>query len=533
MDKNLLVLSDALQAKFGHTSFREGQKEIMVPLLQGNHVLGIMSTGGGKSLTYQLPAYLFPGITLVVSPLISLMVDQVQKLQKHGHRYATYLNSSLDRDEMRIVMEEVVAGVYQLLYISPEKLMQPQVISLLRKRGVSLVAIDEAHCISQWGHDFRTDYLKLPDLVNSLGNPLVLAVTATATAEVQREIGELFQILPEHQVRLTVNRPTIAIDVKWVKNDAEKQEILFSQLKELRMPGIVYCSTRQTVDKLVAKCHGEGLHRVSGFHGGMNPMERILIQEQFVQNQLDIIFATNAFGMGIDKPDIRFVLHYHTPSSMEAYTQEIGRIGRDNQPGYACLYYREEDLLIHHRLFAQEYPTVEEVIRFIHLFARNQEEFNTLTHEQLFEEVGVGENVTRLLFYYAEKAGAISSVHQLKNGYEIRKNVFQPEQMIEQLWGIIQQVKSQKYQKLKGIQDWLQGDSCLRGRMLTYFGEEMAGHHVVNCCVHCGIDPTMYEKKEMSVEIPTRLVWDLKTALSQLLPGVTHYEKGEHHEDNP
>ncbi|MCK9910787.1 RecQ family ATP-dependent DNA helicase, partial [Microbacteriaceae bacterium K1510] len=206
-----------------------------------------------------------------------------------------------------------------------------------------MIAIDEAHCISQWGHDFRTDYLRLPQLVKRLGSPPVLAVTATATSVVQEEICRLFSICEEDVVAQSLNRSNIAFDLIRVDTELEKRELIVQALRSLQGPGIVYCRTRQAVDQFVATCRLEGIARIHGYHGGMTAMERVLIQEQFLRNELDVIVATNAFGMGIDKTDIRFVLHYHYPASIEEYTQEVGRIGRDGQPGYAALYYLAED----------------------------------------------------------------------------------------------------------------------------------------------------------------------------------------------
>lgn len=536
METNMKKILLILQRNFDHSAFRAGQEEIISRILQGENVLGIMSTGGGKSLTYQVPAYLFPGITLVVSPLISLMVDQVQQLVKNGHRLATYINSSLDRDEIRLVLDELEAGKYKLVYISPEKLQQPAIIRLLQKRGVSFVAIDEAHCISQWGHDFRTDYLKLPSLIKALGQPPVLAVTATATHSVAQEIARLFDISMDNQVRLSVNRANIAYDLYLTNDDADKKERLLTQLRECQKPGIVYCSTRQAVDQLVLLCQQEGFERVSGFHGGMNPMERILIQEQFIANQLDVIIATNAFGMGIDKSDIRFVIHYHLPASVEAYTQEVGRIGRDQQPGYACLYVKEEDVHIHHRLFQNEYPTDEELIRFLEMLrtsfhvststvtASDRHE-QKITHEELFAAVGIGENVTRFLFYYAQEAGAVSRVQQGKNGYTYWLQPHDSQLILADMKQRIQLVKRSKYVKLDNMQEWIQSTGCYRESLLAYFGERLIDKPE-SCCRACGITTTLYLESTKTEKLVQESAWSLREALERMLPFRQPDERG-------
>lgn len=536
METNMKNIRLILKRYFGHAAFRTGQEEIISRILKGENVLGIMSTGGGKSLTYQVPAYVLPGITLVVSPLISLMVDQVQQLLKNGHRLATYINSSLDRDEIRLVIDELEAGKYKLVYISPEKLQQPSIIRLLQKRGVSLVAIDEAHCISQWGHDFRTDYLKLPSLIKALGEPPVLAVTATATHNVAQEIADLFDIAVDNQIRLSVNRSNIAYDLYPASDEADKNTRLLAQLHECQKPGIVYCSTRQAVEQLVVLCQQGGIQRVSGFHGGMNPMERILIQEQFIANQLDVIIATNAFGMGIDKPDIRFVIHYHLPASIEAYTQEVGRIGRDQQPGYACLYVQEEDVHIHHRLFQNEYPTDEELVAFLgllrtpvhradsHVLTREGYE-QKITHEELFAAIGIGENVTRLLFYYAQEAGAVHSVQLGKNGYTYWIQPHDPKLVHGTMKQRIQLVKRSKFAKLGTMQEWIQTSGCLREALLAYFGERMIDKPE-SCCRTCGINRELYHESAKQERITREAVWNLPEALERLLPRKSPNEGG-------
>ncbi|QOT00596.1 RecQ family ATP-dependent DNA helicase [Brevibacterium sp. JNUCC-42] len=536
METNMKKMRLILQRHFGHATFRAGQEEIISRILQGENVLGIMSTGGGKSLTYQVPAYLFPGITLVVSPLISLMVDQVQQLLKNGHRLATYINSSLDRDEIRLVLDELEAGKYKLVYISPEKLQQPAIIRLLQKRGVSFVAIDEAHCISQWGHDFRTDYLKLPSLIKALGQPPVLAVTATATHSVAQEIAHLFDISMDNQIRLSVNRSNIAYDLYLTNDDADKKERLLTQIRECQKPGVIYCCTRQAVDQLVLLCQQEGIQRVSGFHGGMNPMERILIQEQFIANQLDVIIATNAFGMGIDKSDIRFVIHYHLPASVEAYTQEVGRIGRDQQPGYACLYVQEEDVHIHHRLFQNEYPTDEELIRFLELLRTpfhvsasivtpSVGHEQKITHEELFAAIGIGENVTRFLFYYAQEARAVSRVQQGKSGYTYWLQPHDPQSILADMKQRIQLVKRSKYAKLGNMQEWIQSTDCYRESLLAYFGERLIDKPE-SCCRACGITTTLYLESTKTERLVQESAWNLREALERLLPYRQPDERG-------
>ncbi|WP_139489212.1 RecQ family ATP-dependent DNA helicase [Brevibacillus dissolubilis] len=516
-------LCGVLERHFGYRSFREGQLPIISRVLSGQNVLGILSTGGGKSITYQLPALVLPGLTLVVSPLISLMIDQVQQLRRKGFRHATYLNSALTLPEIRQVLDEIDAGRYKLLYISPEKLQQPQIIRLLKRRGVSLVAVDEAHCISQWGHDFRTDYLRLPEIIAELGSPPLLAVTATATQAVQEEISHLFHIRTKNIIILSINRPNIAYDLIEVESDKEKREHLMDQLQSLRGPGIVYCSTRQSVDSLVEACHAAGLTRTHTYHGGMNAMERMLVQEQFMQGQLDVIIATNAFGMGIDKGDIRYVLHYHVPASIEAYTQEIGRIGRDGQPGYACLYVQPDDQLIHHRLIQNEFPTDEELRYFVEVLSGIHKGIDILTHQQIQAWVGVGETVARMLFFYAERAGLLQDVVMNRDGYQFRYIDGQEKAALPLMRTHLERTKQTKYAKLQDMQAWLTKKDCLRKTLTAYFGEaegesEAKPKADLYCCCYCGLDQSVYMAQESDDESRDLPSWDLEAALRMLFP---------------
>ncbi|UFJ42821.1 ATP-dependent DNA helicase [Brevibacillus humidisoli] len=517
MGKDADLLIETLARHYGHSSFRPGQRELIEIILKRENALGLLATGGGKSLTYQLPSLILPQLTLVVTPLISLMIDQVQKLRQRGRRDATYINSTLRPEEIRQQLQEIRAGRYKLLYISPEKLQHTAVIRILKERGVSLVAIDEAHCISQWGHDFRTDYLRLPEVVEALGSPPVLAVTATATTEVSDEICRLFQISPNHLVKQELNRTNIAYDVLDVQSEREKQEHLLSLISGLHGSGIVYCSTRQAVEQVVACCREAGFTSVHGYHGGMEAMERALIQEQFLRNKLRVIIATNAFGLGIDKPDIRFVLHYHFPASLEAYVQEVGRIGRDGQPGYAGLLYLPEDVMIHQRLIAGETLSGDDVERFVQLVAAAGERGGRISFEELHGILGVGENQMRALFFYAERVGVVEQVVQIRESFQFHSCPVSLPDAVRQITGHLSNIQQSKQEKLGAIVSWLQQESCLRQQISGYFGEDGAADYDISCCSSCGLDrsffclPTQADVREPVEE------WRLEQALAELL----------------
>lgn len=429
---------------------------------------------------------------------------------------ACCLNSSLHPAEYRQAVRNIRSGTAKLLFLSPERMQHPQTLSLLRERGVSLVAIDEAHCISQWGHDFRTDYLKLPELISQLGSPPVIALTATATPEVREEICNLFQI-PSQNVHLySVDRPNIALDLLNVQDEQEKLEKLSELIRELEGPGIVYCATRQAVENVTAFLQQQGLRNVHGYHGGMDGMERALVQGQFLQDQLQVIVATNAFGMGIDKPNIRYVIHYHVPSSLEAYVQEVGRIGRDGSPGYACLLHRPEDAMIHHRLFQLEFPSEEETGQFLNaIWAAGSE----ISHEQIHLNAGIGETAAHTLFFYLEKVGCITEVAATANGYkyQIRKPV--SPRTASALVEHLERRKAVKKRLLWQMTEWIQGESCRREALTRYFGEEPPTDKPHSCCYRCGISRQRYVKGHTGKRENVAIQWDLKAAISALFSG--------------
>lgn len=502
-------LEEQLHKHFGYPSFRPGQLEVIQYVMRGESVLGMLATGGGKSITYQLPALLLPGITVVVSPLISLMMDQVQQLRAIRRVPATYLNSTLEQRDSREILKEIERGTYKLLYISPEKLQQPYIQTVLRRVGVALIAVDEAHCISQWGHDFRTDYLRLPEVIEKLGKPPVLAVTATATSAVQKEICEILGIQHDHIVQQPLNRDNIAIERIAVTGESERRLQVLQLMDRLRGPGIVYCSTRQAVDVLVASYQLEGKRSIHGYHGGMNNMERMMIQTQFLAGELDIIVATNAFGMGIDKSDIRFVIHCQMPASLEAYAQEIGRVGRDGKPGYAALFYVWEDVQIHQHMIEKEYPTRQQLKQFIELLMRNE----PFTPE-LLASIDMTQDMAELLLFYAERVG-IQSRNEAAVSLEPDKLRKYEEAMMSEL----QVRKRLKQQKLVEMLDYVQErEVCLRKRINHYFGDSAVGF-TLQCCSSCGLNRSVYEAEEVPrTKEAQEENWDLLQALSVLLP---------------
>lgn len=458
-----MSLKDELQKRFGFTSFRSGQEEIIQSLLNDQDVLAVLPTGNGKSLCYQLTGYLREGIVIIVSPLLSLMEDQVMQLQKQGEKRVVAFNSLLSRTERYYVLNHL--SDYKFLFLSPEMLTQKDVIEQLQKQKIGLYVIDEAHCVSQWGVDFRPEYQQLGEIAQKLGSPVTLALTATATTAVQHDIETvLFQEVPVRIIH-SVNRQNIAL---YVKKTSQKEADLEDLMKQAKGSMIIYCATKKEVERLYQLFRSR--FTIGYYHGGLEASQRRQLQQQFSQNKLQFLIATNAFGMGIDKPDIRYVVHYDLPDSLENYVQEIGRAGRDQQASEAILLYKENDERIHYF-------------------------FNQLSREQR-------QSFEIYLQYHSNEQEQFDEIQQ--KWLEIIAQTSNPQEWLNRLK---RQEKEKEY-RLQQMLHYVNAKTCRRALILEYFGEKLI-KKPGKCCDIDGAVLTSQENREVSPSVELKQWQDI------------------------
>jgi RecQ family ATP-dependent DNA helicase len=494
---------EELLQRFGLDEFRPGQREAVQAALDGRDSLVVMPTGGGKSLCYQLPALAGGGLVVVVSPLIALMADQWRRLQDAGVS-STMLASGMEDGHNAHALREIESGEVKLVLAAPERFASGAFRAALARREVALFVVDEAHCVAEWGHDFRPDYLRLHDAINSLrgpdgGRPAVMAATATATPRVAEEIASRLELREWESVRSGFDRPNVTFDVVSVEGKgavARKWAALLHVLAdEGARPAIVYCGTRKDTDAVAARLREEGVAAVT-YHAGMSPDDRRASQAAFMEDRAEVVVATNAFGMGVDKADVRTVAHWALPTSLEAYYQEAGRGGRDGEPARALLLGARMDLGRLIRFIKERETSVEAVKSYVARLRRGAEptpdgEIAIIGHGELDER-------DRVLLSIAERAGAVELEPAGADGLAVKLT---GQGSPRKAAAAIQASRNRGWEAYRSIEQYMtSGAKCRRRQILDHFGDDEPGRPTVRCCDVCDADEALVAAVEAPIK---------------------------------
>lgn len=488
--QNHREIASVAREHFGFEELRPGQEGAVAALIAGRDTIVVQPTGAGKSAIYQIAGQLIDGATVVVSPLIALQKDQVDSInsQNDGEDEAVVVNSLQRAAEQRETMEKIETGKVEYIFLAPEQLQRQETADRLDAARVSLFVVDEAHCISEWGHDFRPDYLRIAPAIERLGHPVILAMTATASPDVRREIAERLGMRDPEVIVHGFDRPNIALRVDHFETEKDKLDALTRRVLWAEKPGIVYVATRKNAETIMRALADAGVDSLF-YHAGLKAKERTEIQDRFMSGDAEVIVATNAFGMGVDKADIRFVYHYDISGSLDAYYQEVGRAGRDGEKAEAILFYRDANVGTQKFRTGQGKLEPEQVRKVVQVIA---EEGGPVPADQVVEAVELSDRRVATALHRLADVGAVEMLPggevQLTSDTDLSEAAKSAAE--EQL-----NHQEQRREKLRQMQEYADSSDCRRAILMRYFGDEFEGpcNNCDNCAAAGGGEGTRRE----------------------------------------